>query len=262
VAQRILIADDDDDVLEALRVNLEVEGYDVHVAHDGHEALQQARALTPDLVLLDVVMPGPDGVEVCRDIKADARTRDAMVIFLTAKGATRDEAMGLIAGADDYIVKPFDMPELQARIDNLIATRRRLRERFERNGASAGAVAFQLHADPPEVTAADAIYLERVRTAILAHIAEEDFGVAELARAVAQDRSHLYRRIRDLTQETPTALIRRLRIERAAQLLAGRAGSVAEIAYATGFNSVSYFCKCFRDAYGATPSGWRDGQTG
>jgi AraC-like DNA-binding protein len=123
-------------------------------------------------------------------------------------------------------------------------------------------VAFQLHADPPEVTAADAIYLERVRTAILAHIAEEDFGVFELARAVAQDRSHLYRRIRELTQETPTALIRRLRIERAAQLLAGRAGSVAEIAYATGFNSVSYFCKCFRDAYGVTPSGWRDGQTG
>jgi len=123
VARRILIADDDEDVLEAIRVNLEVEGYDVHVAHDGHEALQQARALTPDLVLLDVVMPGPDGVEVCRDLKADARTRDAMVIFLTAKGATRDEAVGLIAGADDYIVKPFDPADLLVRVQRVLAAR-------------------------------------------------------------------------------------------------------------------------------------------
>jgi len=98
VARRILIADDDEDVLEAIRVNLEVEGYDVHVAHDGHEALQQARALTPDLVLLDVVMPGPDGVEVCRDLKADARTRDAMRVLAARPGIVgRDEGAGLQA---------------------------------------------------------------------------------------------------------------------------------------------------------------------
>jgi len=123
VAQRILIADDDEHILEAIRVNLEVEGYEVHVAHDGDEALRQARALTPDLILLDVVMPGSDGVEVCRDLKADARTRDALVIFLTAKGATRDEAVGLIAGADDYIVKPFDPGDLLTRVKRVLEGR-------------------------------------------------------------------------------------------------------------------------------------------
>lgn len=123
MAQRILIADDDEHILEAIKVNLEVEGYEVHLAHDGDEALQQARALTPDLILLDVVMPGPDGVEVCRDLKADARTRDALIIFLTAKGATRDEAVGLIAGADDYIVKPFDPGDLLTRVKRVLEGR-------------------------------------------------------------------------------------------------------------------------------------------
>jgi molybdopterin adenylyltransferase len=123
VAKRVLIADDDPDVRDAIRVNLEVAGYEVHLAGDGDEALRQARSLVPDLVLLDVVMPGPDGVEVCRELKADARTHDAMVIFLTAKGATRDEAVGLIAGADDYIVKPFDPADLLVRVQRVLAAR-------------------------------------------------------------------------------------------------------------------------------------------
>jgi molybdopterin adenylyltransferase len=123
VAKRVLIADDDPDIRDAIRVNLEVAGYEVHTAGDGEEALRQAQALAPDLVLLDVVMPGADGVEVCRELKADARTRDAMVVFLTAKGATRDEAVGLIAGADDYIVKPFDPADLLVRVQRVLAAR-------------------------------------------------------------------------------------------------------------------------------------------
>jgi signal transduction histidine kinase/ligand-binding sensor domain-containing protein/DNA-binding response OmpR family regulator len=257
----VLIVDDNAEIRSYIRGHL-ARRYRVVEAAGGEEGITAVKELLPDLVVSDLMMPGTDGFALCRAVRADPNTDFVPIILLTARAELDDRVTGLGAGADDYIVKPFDMPELQARIDNLIASRRRLRERFQGNGASSGAVAFQLHADPTGVTPADAIYLERVRTAILAHIEDGDFGVAELARAVAQDRSHLYRRIRDLTRETPTALIRRLRIERAAQLLAGRAGSVAEIAYATGFNSVSYFCKCFRDAYGATPSGWRDGQTG
>ncbi|MGQ0804017.1 MAG: molybdopterin-binding protein [Actinomycetota bacterium] len=120
MAERILIADDDDDILEAIKVNLEVEGYEVFLARDGDEALEQARRVRPDLILLDVVMPGPDGFDVCRGLKADARTADCPVIFLTAKGATRDEAVGLIAGADDYIVKPFDPADLLARVQRVL----------------------------------------------------------------------------------------------------------------------------------------------
>jgi len=120
VAQRILIADDDDDILEAIKVNLELEGYEVFLARDGDQALEQARRVRPDLILLDVVMPGPDGFDVCRGLKADARTSDCPVIFLTAKGGTRDEAVGLIAGAEDYVVKPFDPADLLTRVKRVL----------------------------------------------------------------------------------------------------------------------------------------------
>jgi molybdopterin adenylyltransferase len=120
VAERILIADDDDDILEAIKINLEVEGYEVFLARDGEEALEQARRVRPDLILLDIVMPGPDGFDVCRGLKADARTSECPVIFLTAKGATRDEAVGLIAGADDYVVKPFDPADLLSRVKRVL----------------------------------------------------------------------------------------------------------------------------------------------
>ena len=107
------------------------------------------------------------------------------------------------------------------------------------------------------VTSADTVYLDRVRSVIEQNLGDESFGVAQLAQAVGQDRSHLYRRIHTLLDETPSNLLRRLRLERASQLLAGHAGTVAEIAYAVGFNSVSYFCKCFREKHGVTPSGFR-----
>ncbi len=120
MAQRILIADDDDDILDAIKINLELEGYEVFLAHDGDEALEQAQRVRPDLILLDVVMPGPDGFDVCRGLKADARTSETPVIFLTAKGATRDEAVGLIAGADDYVVKPFEPADLLTRVKRVL----------------------------------------------------------------------------------------------------------------------------------------------
>ena len=125
MSERILVVDDDPDVLEAIRVNLETEGYDVHVARDGFEALEQARAVDPALVLLDVMMPGLDGFEVCRELRADPRTQHSAIIFLTAKTATRDEAMGLIAGADDYVVKPFDAADLVTRVRGALAPKRR-----------------------------------------------------------------------------------------------------------------------------------------
>jgi molybdopterin adenylyltransferase len=120
VSDRILVADDDPDIVEAIRVNLETAGFEVHVAYNGFEAMEQARAVEPAVILLDVMMPGLDGFEVCRELRADPRTQDAAIVFLTAKTATRDEAMGLIAGADDYVVKPFDPADLLTRIQGAL----------------------------------------------------------------------------------------------------------------------------------------------
>jgi AraC-like DNA-binding protein len=150
-------------------------------------------------------------------------------------------------------VKPFDRRELDATVDNLIATRRRLRDRY----STAAPTPTSLHARPVEVLSTDEAYLQRLRSVLEEHLSDETFGVGELARRMAQDRSSLYRKVRELLDETPTALLRRVRLERAAQLLAARAGSVSEVAYASGFNSVSHFSRVFREVHGVTPSRWR-----
>lgn len=111
--EKILVVDDDKNICELLRLYLVKEGYNVTMVHDGGAALAEFDKLHPDLVLLDVMMPVMDGWEVCREIRAES---DVPIIMLTAKGETADRVSGLEMGADDYIVKPLEMPEVIARV--------------------------------------------------------------------------------------------------------------------------------------------------
>ncbi|MFM1902306.1 MAG: DNA-binding response regulator [Planctomycetota bacterium] len=117
---RILVVDDEDDLLELVRYNLTKEGYEVACVGSGEEALTAARRDPPDLIVLDLMLPAVDGLEVCRRLKADARTRDLPIIMLTAKSEERDMIAGLDRGADDYIAKPFSPRVLTARIKALL----------------------------------------------------------------------------------------------------------------------------------------------
>ena len=110
---KILIADDDQNICELIRLYLEKEGYSVVIAHDGEEAVEQFSAEAPDLVLLDIMMPKLDGWQVCREIRKSSNTP---IIMITAKGETFDKVLGLELGADDYVVKPFETKEIVARI--------------------------------------------------------------------------------------------------------------------------------------------------
>jgi diguanylate cyclase (GGDEF)-like protein len=127
MADLILIADDDPDIARFVEVNLKLDGFDVAVASDGEQALQMALELQPSLILLDVMMPKMDGVEVCRHIRADRRTAQTNVIMLTAKSLGADKIAGLTAGADDYIIKPFDPLELVARVHSTLRRTREMR---------------------------------------------------------------------------------------------------------------------------------------
>ena len=111
--QRILIADDDANIAELVALYLTKEGYDTQKARDGREALSMFRSYSPDLIILDIMMPEMDGYEVCREVRKTSRTP---IIMLTAKGETFDKVLGLELGADDYMVKPFDTKELVARV--------------------------------------------------------------------------------------------------------------------------------------------------
>ena len=117
MAVSVLIAEDDRNIAELLQMYLEKEGYAVTVAFDGGQALSKYRAIHPDLVLLDVMMPVMDGWAVCRAIRGESQTP---IVMLTAKGETDDKVSGLKAGADDYITKPFEMREVLARIEAVL----------------------------------------------------------------------------------------------------------------------------------------------
>jgi diguanylate cyclase (GGDEF)-like protein len=121
----VLVADDDEDILRFVEMNLRLEGFEVALATDGEQALRTAAERLPDLVVLDVMMPNLDGFEVCQRLRGDARTKHISVIMLTARALSADRVVGLTAGADDYIIKPFDPVELVARVHS---TLRRVRE--------------------------------------------------------------------------------------------------------------------------------------
>ena len=247
----VLVVDDNADLRAYLRRHLE-QHYRVLEAADGEAGLEQARRHLPDLVVSDVLMPRMNGQELCRAMRADPELACIPVVLLTARAGSGDRIEGLSHGADDYLTKPFDAAELLARLANLIAVRRRLRDRLRKEAA--------LQPREVEAPSEDERFLERVRAVIEAHLSDEDFGVNQLAEGLDISRGHLHRRLRDVLSTSPTDVVRSIRLDRAAQLLKARAGTVSEVAYATGFQSVSHFCRCFKQRFGQTPSAYREGE--
>ena len=123
----VLVADDDEDIVRFVEVNLRLEGFEVATASDGEQALQAANDLLPDLVLLDIMMPRLDGFEVCQKLRSESRTKNISIIMLTAKSLSADKVVGLTSGADDYILKPFDPIELIARVRSVLRRAREMR---------------------------------------------------------------------------------------------------------------------------------------
>jgi diguanylate cyclase (GGDEF)-like protein len=123
----VLVADDDEDIVRFVEVNLRLEGFEVTTASDGNDALKGALESIPDLILLDIMMPEMDGYEVCQRLRASTRTKHIPIIMLTAKSLSADKVVGLTAGADDYIIKPFDPVELLARVKGTLRRAREMR---------------------------------------------------------------------------------------------------------------------------------------
>ena len=113
IKQKVLVVDDDENICELIRLYLENEGFDVKIANDGLKAIEIFKSTTPDLVVLDIMLPGADGWQVCREIR---KISQIPIIMLSAKGETFDKVLGLELGADDYMVKPFEPKELTARV--------------------------------------------------------------------------------------------------------------------------------------------------
>jgi len=241
----VLVVDDDPDLRAYVRDHL-ASAYRVLEAGDGGEALELARDRTPDLVISDLMMPVLDGHGLVQALKEDRRTDYIPVILLTAKASPEEKLEGLGEGADDFVTKPFDMAELEARVENLISSRRRLRTRYRSERV--------LRPERVEVPSADAAFLESVRAVIEDNLHDEEFSVDDLASVLGRSRSNLYRRLREVHDDPPAEVIKSMRLERAAQLLEADFGSVGKVAYSCGFKSVSHFSRCFKERFGAPPS--------
>jgi DNA-binding response OmpR family regulator len=240
----VLIVDDNADVRTFVRSILEPR-YRVLEAPDGAAGLELATDALPDLVVSDVMMPRLDGFGLSRALKAEAATDCIPVILLTARADTEGEVEGLGTGADDYVTKPFEADVLRARVAGLIASRQHLRERFSRESL------------PPELDApARSPFEERLREIIEAHLGDPAFSPDTHADEAVLSYKQLYRKLREEQGQTPSQFIRRVRVERAARLLEGQAGTVSEVAYAVGFNSLSYFNRSFREHFDCAPSAY------
>lgn len=241
----ILVVEDNEEVRQYITDQLQAQ-YRVLTAPDGLEGLNLATRQVPSLVLTDVMMPGMDGVELCRLIKEQETTSHIPVIMLTARADREDKLEGLEQGADDYLTKPFDAEELRLRVHNLLERGRRWRERFSRE------VSFR----PQDiaVTSTDEAFLNRVAEAIENHLEEENFGVPELANAMNLSRSQLHRKLKALSGKSPSQVIKEMRLQRAKALLEQKAGNASEVAFMVGFNSLAYFSTCFKEAFGVSPS--------
>lgn len=241
----LLIVEDNSDILSYLFDQLRKE-YDITTARNGEEALAKATEISPDLVLSDIAMPRMDGLELCRRLKSDVLTSHIPVVLLTARTSLIYKIDGLETGADDYITKPFNVQLLEARLRNLIRTREKLREKFSKT----------IDLNPSEVTAnsLDEAFLRQVLACVEKHIDNSDFSVDDLARELALSRMQLYRKIKALSNETPNTLIRGIRLNRAAQLLATRQYHVSEVAYQVGFTDLKYFRERFKEKFGVIPS--------
>lgn len=241
----VLIVEDNQDVSHYIAEQLSGD-FQTMLATNGKEGLDKALEAVPDLVISDLMMPEMDGMTLCRKLKQEVATSHIPVIMLTAKAERDDKLEGLGAGADDYLVKPFDALELKTRINNLISQRRRLRSRF------AGEVVFK----PAEVAATpvDEAFLQRIITTIEENLDEESFSVVELGQAIGMSRSQLHRKLKALTDKGPNEIIRDMRLQRARELLEKGAGNASEVAYMVGFSSLAYFSKCFSDQFGMAPS--------
>ncbi len=241
----ILIIDDNADIKTFLTHHFEPE-YQVLTARNGIEGWEIALQYVPDVVIADVMMPLMDGREFCRKIKKDERTSHIPVVMLTALSSRENQIAGIDAGADDYIIKPFDITLLRARVDNLISIRKGLRERFSK----------EMLLKPKEITLAspDEKFLKKVVQVVEKNMDNIEFDVDKMAVSIGVSRTQLYRKIAALTNMTAKEFVRDLRLQRAAQMISQNKLTISEVALQTGFNDISYFRKCFKEKYGMSAS--------
>lgn len=243
----IVVAEDNADVADLLCTQLEP-FYEVVAARDGVEALKHAGEIIPDLVITDVMMPNMDGMALARAIRANDLTAHIPIIMVTARVTEQDRIEGIKAGADAYLVKPFNTEELLTRVAKLLEQRIMLRDKYAQTITQA----------PVSDDAIEDHFLARVEQVIVAHINKgEDITVTMVADDLNITARQLHRKVTGLINQSPAALIRITRINCAKTIMAAKPEMpLKSVALACGFTDYSHFAKVFRTVTGISPTAW------
>jgi signal transduction histidine kinase/ligand-binding sensor domain-containing protein/DNA-binding response OmpR family regulator len=242
----LLIIEDNEDLRFYLKENLG-RRYRIAEAADGKEGYEKAVAIYPDVIISDIMMPEPDGIELCRKLKNDPKTSHIPVILLTAKVSTEQEIEGLDAGADDYITKPFNYEVLELKIKRLTEIRKKLRSKLQKQY-------YEISPGEIGITSLDEKFMKKATKFVEKNLSNTGLSVELFSKEMGVSRGHLYNKIMALTGKTPTEFIRIMRLKRGAQLLANSQLTVSEVAYKVGFNDPKYFSRYFKEEFGVSPS--------
>ncbi len=204
----------------------------------------------PDIVITDQMMPGIDGTELCHRIRHNHSTELVPIIMLTAKDDTNTELKSIRSGADVFMPKPFNLRKLQLHIVQLLNKRKAIVQNLRIESMTT------LSDERPALTN-DEEFMKRVISLINSNMQSEEFNVSKLCDLLCMDQKKLYRKLKQLTGETPVSFIRKQRMQKAASLLKQDRFTVSEIMYQVGFSSLSYFSKSFTKEFGISPKEYK-----
>jgi signal transduction histidine kinase/DNA-binding response OmpR family regulator len=241
----LLIAEDNASLRQIIR-DLFTPDFQILEAVDGNEAFKIAKRKVPDIIISDVMMPHMNGFEFSRAIKENEVTSFIPVVLLTARTGDEAHLESLKNQADAYLTKPFNNNILRSKVSQLLRERAKLRERYSQ----------ELVLRPKDIVlnSADMKFLERLQHILDHKLENPKFSAEDFAMEVGMSRMQLHRKLKSLTGLSATEFMRSERLKMALPMLKNDQLNVSEVAYAVGFNDVSYFSKCFKDQYGATPS--------
>lgn len=241
----LLVVEDHEEVRQFIK-SVWKNKYQVFEAENGRQGIEKALEVVPDLIITDVRMPICDGIELCNTLKTDERTSHIPIVLLTAGVGEEKELKGLQSGADDFITKPFKLRVLQSRVENLIATRKTLRDRYSQE--------MVLKAKDIALTPTDTLFFNRIQKVLDEELSNPDFTAEFFCKSVGMSRMQLHRKLMAFTGLSTSAFMRSERLKQAVHILKTSDATVNEVAYTVGFNTPSYFIKCFKETYKTTPS--------
>jgi YesN/AraC family two-component response regulator len=218
----------------------------VLTANNGKEGLDLAIKNIPNIIISDLMMPIMNGIEMCKIIKTDVNISHIPVIILTAKSGIENEKEGLETGADEYLLKPFDIEILKLRLNNILRTKQQWIKKFKTISTSKPWKELSNKLDQK--------FIKKSIEIVKKNLDNANFSVEQFALEIGMSRSSLFLKLKSVTGQSSSEFIRTIRVNNAAELIRSQKYSISEIVYMVGFSDPKYFRTCFKKQFGILPS--------